>query len=70
MHKPRRGGQIIARGERSEPLVGISIRRSPERAKDIERKSLSPLRGSNLYLPYQGFASLTPGYYPAPPPGA
>jgi hypothetical protein len=41
--------QTIARGERSEPLVRGANRRSPGGAKDIDKKSLSPLRGSSKY---------------------
>jgi len=43
---PPEGGKIIARGERSEPLVGIPIGTSPGRAKEIclRYRFLSPFQ--------------------------
>ena len=48
---PPEGGKSIARGERSEPLVGILIGNSPGRAKesDISNRSLSPFQGSESF---------------------
>jgi hypothetical protein len=42
--KPRSGDKIIARGERSEPLVGICIIRSPEWAKELDKYIFRPFR--------------------------
>jgi hypothetical protein len=42
---PRRGRQIIARGERSEPLVMEANRRSPGRGERLLYQYLSPLPG-------------------------
>ena len=44
--KPRKGRSTIARGEHSEPLVGISIRKSPGGAKGNYINILLPLQAS------------------------
>ena len=58
-HAPK-GQQIIARGERSEPLGMIGNVMSPGRAREDDSVALPGL----FYFTnsYQGFASLTPGY--------
>jgi hypothetical protein len=46
---PGRGDQTIARGERSEPLVGISIGKSPEGAKGFCFNIFRPSRALAIY---------------------
>jgi hypothetical protein len=59
------GRERIARGSLRSPLVGICRRWSPGRAtQNIASTKLSPLQGSLLCRLSQGFASLTPGYFP------
>jgi hypothetical protein len=61
---PWKGGQTIARGERSEPLViGSEYEEAPAGAQDIDTKGFRPFRALSHANSYQGFAALTPGYY-------
>jgi hypothetical protein len=57
---PDRGGKRIARGERSEPLVIMVMKRALEGRKAIFYRPSRALATANSY---QGFALLTPGYF-------
>jgi hypothetical protein len=60
----------IARGEQSEPRVGVKATWSPGGAKVLLAFYLSPFQGSLILSHYPGFALLTPGYSLAPRWGA
>ncbi|MBP1608203.1 MAG: hypothetical protein H6Q04_438, partial [Acidobacteria bacterium] len=68
---PRRGGQRIAPGERSEPGVGYLIIREPRQGRKalFYNGFVSPLQGSMFADSFQGFAALTPGYFLIAPSG-
>ena len=71
LNQPRRGGQKIARGERSETLERVGIKESPEGATeniDIKRP-VAPCGALYYQTSYQGFAALTPGYFLIAPSG-
>ncbi len=66
---PGRGRRIIARGERSEPLVRKIEIRAPKGRKAFSFNIFRPFRAPSNANSYQGFASLTPGYYRTAPAG-
>ncbi len=61
---------MVARGKRSEPLVGIGIIGSPEGAKKFDQRIFRPCRGSFILDSIPGVqlpkAAFTPGYHLSP----